>query len=184
MNNNQNWKAKRYGPKQPEHNINKLIRHAEVRVTGDGIEPSVMRIQDALKLAEEMQLDLVEIAPNAVPPVCRIIEYGKYLYELKQKKKEQRKNSNEQKVKEMQVTLNIGDADIQTKVNNARGWLTEGDKVRCILLFKGRNIVYKDRGEMLLLRIFQMLMDIGKADQLPQIDGKRMTMLISPKKTK
>lgn len=181
-----NWKNnKRYGPKQPEHNINRAIRHPEVRVTGEGIESQVVSIQEAQRMADELGLDLVEIASQAQPPVCKIVEYGKFLYELKRKKKEIQKNTQEQKTKEMQLTPNIGEADIQTKCNHAREWLSvDGDKVRCIVLFKGRNIVYKDKGEMLLLKIYQLLEDVAKAEQLPKLEGKRMSMVLSPKNKK
>lgn len=184
MDNKPNWKNKRYGPKQPEHNINKAIRHPQVRITGEGVESKVVSIQEAQRMADELGLDLVEISATAQPPVCRIVEYGKFLYEMKQKKKEIKKNTQEQKTKEMQLTPNIGEADIQTKCKNAREWLGDGDKVRCIVIFKGRNIVYKDKGEMLLLKVYQLLEDVAKAEHLPKLEGKRMSMVLSPNRKK
>lgn len=169
--------------KQAEHAINGFIRHAEVRITGDVVgESRVVSIGEAQRIADEHQLDLVEVSPNATPPVCRVCNYSKFLYDLKQKRREQKKNTVKSETKEMRLTYVTDEHDIDFKVRNAIGWLKGGDKVRCVIRFKGRTIVYKDQGEILLLRVSQMLEEFGKIEAFPKLDGKNMTMTIAPKK--
>ncbi len=169
--------------KQAEHAINGFIRHAEVRITGDVVgESRVVSIGEAQRIADEHQLDLVEVSPNATPPVCRICDYSKFLYDLKQKRREQKKNAIKSEVKEMRLTYVTDEHDIDFKVRHAINWLKNGDKVRCVIRFKGRTIVYRDQGEVLLLRVSQMLEDFGKIEAFPKLDGKVMSMTIAPKK--
>lgn len=172
---------RKFGPKAPEHNINEHVRHQEVRITGDGVESRIVSRHEALSIARQMGVDLVEIVANANPPVCRIIDYKKFLYEKKRKERDMKNNAKEQKLKEMQLTPNIGDHDVETKVKHAREWLMDGDKVRCVVLFKGRNIMHKDRGEVLLLKICQMLEDCAKVEFLPKLEGKKMSVMLAPK---
>ncbi|MEI6508677.1 MAG: translation initiation factor IF-3 [Bacteroidota bacterium] len=166
---------------EAEHKINSLIRAHEVRLVGDNVEPGVYSIGDALRLSDELELDLVEISPNAEPPVCKIIDYKKFLYEQKKKKKEQKANTVKQEVKEIRFGPNTDEHDFDFKVKHAEKFLNDGDKVRAFVLFKGRSIVYKERGELLLLQFAQKLQDIGKVEQLPKLEGKKMFLMMSPK---
>jgi translation initiation factor IF-3 len=151
-----------------------------VRVVGDEIETAVMSVQDALKLADQMELDLVEISPNADPPVCKIVDYQKFLYQ--QKKKKSRKTS-KVVVKEIR-SVNTDDHDYNFKLKHAMRFLEEGAKVRAYVFFKGRSILFKEQGEVLLLRFANDLEEYGKVEQLPRLEGKRMIISFSPKKKK
>lgn len=178
--------ANRYGrgmrtQKEPEHKINEKIRANQVRLVGENIEVGVYSIQEALRMAQEQELDLVEISPNADPPVCKIVDYKKFLYEQKKKKKEQKANSVKQEVKEIRFGPNTDEHDFDFKVKHAEKFLKEGNKVRAFVFFKGRAIVYKERGEVLLLQFAQKLQDVGKVEQLPRLEGKKMFLLMSPK---
>ncbi|MCU0423139.1 MAG: translation initiation factor IF-3 [Bacteroidia bacterium] len=153
----------------------------EVRLVGENITPGVFSISEALKLAEELELDLVEISPNAVPPVCRIVDYKKFLYEQKKKKKELKANSVKQEVKEIRFGPNTDEHDFEFKLKHAEKFLNDGNKVRAFVFFKGRAIVYKERGEVLLLQFAQRLSEIGKVEQLPKLEGKKMFLLMAPK---
>jgi translation initiation factor IF-3 len=166
---------------EPEHKINRLIRAREVRLVGDNVEQGVFSLDEAIKIAEEQELDLVEISPNAVPPVCRVIDYKKYLYEQKKKKKEQKANQGKQEVKEIRFGPNTDEHDFDFKVKHAEKFLKDGNKVRAFVLFRGRAIVYKERGEVLLLQFAQKLQELGKVEQLPKLEGKKMFLLMSPK---
>jgi translation initiation factor IF-3 len=166
---------------EPEHKINGLIRAREVRLVGDNVEPGVLTIGDALRLAEELELDLVEISPNAEPPVCKIVDYKKFLYEQKKKKKEQKANHIKQEVKEIRFGPNTDEHDFEFKVKHAEKFLSEGNKVRAFVLFRGRAIVYKERGELLLLQFAQKLQELGKVEQLPKLEGKKMFLMMTPK---
>jgi len=168
--------------KQREHKINEEIRHPNVRVTGDDIESQVVTIQEALRMAREAGVDLVEIAPSANPPVCKIIEYGKLLYEKKRKDKENKKNQDQVEIKELRLTPSTDEHDLQFKCNNAMKWLADGNKVKAVVVFKGRMIKYKEMGEILLLKLSVMLEDHGKVEQLPKLEGFKMTMMVIPKK--
>ena len=153
-----------------------------MRVVGDGIESAVYPLEEALELATAQDLDLVEISPKAVPPVCKIIDYKKFLYEQKRKEKELKKNQSKVVVKEIRYGPNTDDHDFDFKLKHARAFLTEGAKVKAYVFFKGRTIVFKDRGEILLLKLAQEIDDLGVVEQMPQLMGKRMIMMINPKK--
>jgi len=166
--------------KKREHKINEEIMHPEVRISGDKVESSIVPIQEALRLAKDLNVDLVEISPNANPPVCKLIEYGKLLYEKKLKDKEQKKNQVQSELKELRLTPTTDEHDIAFKTKNAIGWLKQGDKVKIVVVFKGRMIQHKSAGELLLLKLAQSLEDVGRAEQLPKLEGFKMTMIIVP----
>ena len=151
---------------------------------GENIEPKVMDIRDALTLADEMELDLVEISPNADPPVCKIVDYQKFLYQQKKKQKEIKANAAKIVVKEIRFGPNTDDHDYNFKLKHAINFLEEGAKVRAYVFFKGRSILFKEQGEKLLARFVVDLDDYGKVDQTPRLEGKRMIIILSPKKKK
>ena len=153
-----------------------------VRVVGEEIEADVMSIQDALKLADSLELDLVEISPNADPPVCKIVDYQKFLYQQKKKQKEIKAKTSKVVVKEIRFGPNTDDHDYNFKLKHAMKFLEEGAKVRAYVFFKGRSILFKEQGEVLLLRFANDLEEYGKVEQLPRLEGKRMIMIIAPKK--
>ena len=165
-----------------QHRINEQIRAKEVRIVGDDIESAVYPIAQALRLAEEHEADLVEISPNAVPPVCRIIDYSKFLYQLKKRQKEQKAKQVKVNVKEIRFGPQTDDHDYEFKLKHAKGFLSDGDKVKAYVFFKGRSILFKEQGEVLLLRFAQDLEEYGKVESMPTLEGKRMTMFIAPKK--
>lgn len=154
-----------------------------VRVVGDNVEPTIIPIKEALALAEQLGLDLVEIVPTANPPVCKIIDYKKFLYEQKKKQKEIKANAAKVVLKEIRLGPNTDDHDFNFKLKHGIKFLEEGAKLKVFVFFKGRSIVYKEQGEVILLRFAQELEDVGKVDQLPKLEGKRMIMLMSPKKS-
>ncbi len=166
-----------------QHRINDQIRAKEVRIVGDEIESKIYPIAQALRLAEEHEADLVEISPNAQPPVCRIIDYSKFLYQLKKRQKEQRAKQVKINVKEIRFGPQTDEHDYNFKLKHAISFLKDGDKVKAYVFFKGRSILFKEQGEVLLLRFANDLEDCAKVDQLPVLEGKRMTILLSPKKT-
>jgi len=169
--------------KEAAERINKQIRGVdEVRVVGEGIETRIVSIQDALKIAEDMGLDLVEISPNIKPPICKVVDYGKLLYERKQKDKLQKQNNKKVKVKEIRLTYNTGEHDFNFKLRHAINFLQEGDKVKASVFFSGRENNYTEIGNLLLLRFIDSLSDYGKAEALPKMDGKRLWVMINPKK--
>jgi translation initiation factor IF-3 len=155
-----------------------------VRVVGENIEASIMSLGDALRLADEMELDLVEISPNADPPVCKIIDYQKFLYQQKKKQKEIKANAAKIVVKEIRFGPNTDDHDYNFKLKHAINFLEEGAKVRAYVFFKGRSILFKEQGEKLLARFVNDLDEYGKVDQTPRLEGKRMIIILSPKKKK
>ena len=165
-----------------QHRINEQIRAKEVRIVGDDIESAVYPIAQALKLAEEHEADLVEISPNAVPPVCRIIDYSKFLYQLKKRAKEQKAKQVKVNVKEIRFGPQTDEHDYNFKLKHAIGFLQDGDKVKAYVFFKGRSILFKEQGEVLLLRFANDLEDYAKVEQMPLLKGKRMTISLSPKK--
>ena len=165
-----------------QHRINEQIRAKEVRIVGDEVEPKVYPIAQALRLAEEHEADLVEISPNAQPPVCRIIDYSKFLYQLKKRQKEQKAKQVKVNVKEIRFGPQTDDHDYNFKLKHAKGFLEDGDKVKAYVFFKGRSILFKEQGEVLLLRFANDLEDYAKVDQMPVLEGKRMTIQLSPKK--
>ena len=143
-----------------------------------------MSLSDALRLADEMELDLVEISPNADPPVCKIVDYQKFLYQQKKKQKEIKANAAKIVVKEIRFGPNTDDHDYNFKLKHAINFLEEGAKVRAYVFFKGRSILFKDQGEKLLARFVSDLEEYGKVDQTPRLEGKRMIIILSPKKKK
>ena len=153
-----------------------------MRVVGEGIEAKIVPIREALMIAEQAGLDLVEISPTANPPVCRVLDYKKFLFEQKKKQKEIKAKSAKVVVKEIRMGPNTDDHDFEFKLRHAKKFLEEGAKVRVEVFFKGRSIVYKDQGEIILLKFASLLEEIGKVEQLPKLEGKRMMMMIAPKK--
>ncbi len=149
---------------------------------GDNIESDIYQLRDALQKAEELGLDLVEISPTANPPVCKIMDYKKFLYEQKKKQKEIKAKSAKIVVKEIRLGPNTDDHDFDFKLKHAIKFLQEGAKVKVDVFFKGRSIIYKDKGELILLRFAEALEDYGKVERLPKLEGKRMIMIIAPKK--
>ncbi|MFO7843883.1 MAG: translation initiation factor IF-3 [Bacteroidales bacterium] len=173
---------KGFRKEEPTHRINNRIRAKVVRVVGDNIDnPGVYSIEDAIKLADEMELDLVEISPKADPPVCKIIDYQKFLYQQKKKLKEQKAKTQKVVVKEIRFGPNTDEHDYQFKLNHARKFLEDGAKVKAFVFFKGRSILFKEKGEILLLRLAQELEELAKVEQMPKLEGKRMIMFLSPK---
>ena len=171
------------GRQEEPYRINHKIRVREVRLVGDFVEGgnAVLPIEKAIKLAQDNELDLVEISPNAEPPVCKIIDYAKFKYEQKKKQKEIKANAQKTVVKEIRFGPNTDDHDFNFKLKHAENFLKEGAKVKSYVHFAGRSIVYKERGEILLLRFAQALEEWGKVEQMPHLEGKRMFLLIAPK---
>ncbi len=165
-----------------QHRINEQIRAKEVRIVGDDMEPAVYPIAQALRMAEDRDVDLVEISPNAQPPVCKLIDYSKFLYQLKKRQKEQKAKQVKVDVKEIRFGPQTDDHDYNFKLKHAIGFLQDGDKVKAYVFFKGRSILFKEQGEVLLLRFANDLEEYGKVDQMPVLEGKRMTIFLSPKK--
>lgn len=168
--------------KEDAHRINNNIRVREVRLVGDNVENGVYSTSEALRLADELELDLVEISPTAEPPVCKIMDYQKFLYQQKKKQKEAKAKSVKVVVKEIRFGPQTDEHDFQFKLKHAKSFLEEGAKVKAYVFFKGRSILFKEQGEVLLLRFATELEDLVKVDQLPQLEGKRMIMMLSPKK--
>jgi translation initiation factor IF-3 len=153
-----------------------------VRVVGENIETGIYPIKEAIDIADEMGLDLVEISPNASPPVCKVIDYKKFLYDQKKKQKLIKAKSAKIVVKEIRLGPNTDDHDFNFKLKHAIKFLSDGAKVKVDVFFKGRSIIYKEKGEIILLKFAQELAEYGKVEQLPKLEGKRMIMIISPKK--
>ncbi len=166
---------------EPEHNLNGRIRAIEVRLVGDNVENGVFSLSAAQQMADEQELDLVEISSNATPPVCRVVDYKKFLYERKMKAKEVKANTVKQEVKEIRFGPNTDEHDFEFKLKHAEKFLSEGNKVRAFVLFRGRAIVYKERGEVLLLQFAQRLSELGKVEMMPKLEGKKMILQLSPK---
>ncbi|HHC78459.1 MAG TPA: translation initiation factor IF-3 [Flavobacteriia bacterium] len=162
--------------------MNDKIRATEVRLVGDNVKVDVYSLANAKKLAEELELDLVEISPNATPPVCKIIDYKKFLYEQKKREKDLKSKASKVVIKEIRFGPNTDDHDYEFKKKHAIKFLKDGAKLKAYVFFKGRSIIYKDKGEILLLRLAQELEEYGKLEQMPRLEGKRMTMFIAPKK--
>lgn len=171
--------------KEDPHRINnKIYGVNEVRVVGENVEQGVYPFSQALRMAEELGLDLVEISPTAVPPVCRITDYKKFLYDLKKKQKEIKAKQSTVEVKEIRFGPNTDEHDVNFKLKHARNFLEEGHKVKAFVFFRGRSIVFKERGEILLLKFAQDLEDVGLVESMPKLEGKRMIMFLIPKKKK
>jgi translation initiation factor IF-3 len=161
-----------------------MIRVPQVRLVGENIEVGVYSIQDALRIAQDQQLDLVEISPQADPPVCKIIDYNKFLYEKKKKEKEMKANSKVSEVKEIRFTPNTDDHDFDFKAKHAENFLKDGNKVKAYVQFKGRAIQFKERGELLILKFAERLAEFGVLESLPKMEGKRMLAIWAPKSQK
>lgn len=170
--------------REPEHRINDRITASEVRVVGENVEQGVYPTSKALEMAYERGLDLVEISPGATPPVCRIVDYNKFLYEQKKKQKEIKAKTVKTVIKEIRFGPNTDEHDVDFKVKHAEKFLQEGSKVRAYVFFRGRAIVYKERGELLLLQFAQRLDNVGKVEMMPKLEGKKMFILIAPKAVK
>jgi translation initiation factor IF-3 len=155
-----------------------------VRLVGDNVEVGVYPLAKAMELAAEEGLDLVEISPKANPPVCKIIDYKKFLYEQKKREKAMKVKASKVVVKEIRFGPNTDDHDYEFKKKHAEKFLKDGAKLKAYVFFKGRSIVYKDQGEILLLRLASELEELGKVEQMPKLEGKRMTMFIAPKTKK
>lgn len=170
------------GNDKAKHAINERIRAREVRLVGDNVENGVVSIQEALRIADEQGLDLIEISPNAEPPVCRVLDYQKFLYQQKKRAKEQKAKQAKVVVKEIRFGPQTDDHDYNFKLKHAIGFLQEGSKVKAYVFFKGRSILFKEQGEVLLLRFANDLEEYGKVEQMPLLEGKRMIIMLTPKK--
>ncbi len=165
-----------------QYRVNEQIHVREVRIVGDDVESVVMPTHKALQLAESKGVDLVEISPNAAPPVCRLIDYSKFLYQQKKRQKEMKAKQVKVDVKEIRFGPQTDDHDYNFKLKHAQGFLADGDKVKAYVFFKGRSILFKEQGEVLLLRFANDLEEYGKVEQMPVLEGKRMIIFIAPKK--
>ena len=166
-----------------QYRVNEQIRSREVRIVGDDVEAIVVPTQKALQMAEQKGLDLVEISPNAQPPVCRLIDYSKFLYQQKKRQKELKAKQVKVEVKEIRFGPQTDEHDYNFKLKHAKEFLSEGDKVKAYVFFRGRSILFKEQGEVLLLRFANDLEEYGKVEQMPVLEGKRMIIFLAPKKT-
>jgi translation initiation factor IF-3 len=167
--------------KEAEHRINHFIRAPQVRLVGDNVEVGVYSIQDALRKAQDLQLDLVEISPTVDPPVCKIIDYNKFLYDKKKKEKEMKAKSKVSEVKEIRFTPNTDDHDFDFKAKHAESFLKDGNKVKAYVQFKGRAIQFQERGQLLLLKFAERLAEVGVLENMPKMEGRRMLAMFAPK---
>ncbi|RLD26051.1 MAG: translation initiation factor IF-3 [Bacteroidetes bacterium] len=164
--------------------MNSKIRAEEVRLVGDNVEVGVYATTKAMEIANEEGLDLVEISPNANPPVCKVMDYKKFLYEQKKREKALKSKATKVIIKEIRFGPNTDDHDYQFKKKHAEKFLKDGAKLKAFVFFKGRSIIFKEKGQILLLRLAQDLEEVGKVEQMPKLEGKRMIMFIAPKKGK
>ena len=162
--------------------INEKITAHEIRLVGENIDVGVYKLQHALSIAREQGLDLVEISPKAVPPVCKILEYKKFLYEQKKRENSLKSRASKVVIKEIRFGPQTDDHDYEFKKKHAEKFLLDGAKLKAFVFFKGRSIVYKEKGQILLLRLAQDLEEYGKVEQMPELEGKKMSILIPPKK--
>ena len=169
---------------QQEHRTNHMIRVPQVRLVGENIEVGVYPIAEAQRIAKDQGLDLVEISPQADPPVCKMIDYNKFLYEKKKKEKEMKAKSKVSEVKEIRFTPNTDDHDFDFKSKHAEKFLKDGNKVKAYVQFKGRAIMFKERGELLLLKFAERLEEVGTLESMPKLEGKRMFAIFAPKSQK
>ncbi len=179
---------------EPQHKINGLISVPKIRLVGDNfdaiseaagrtLEPGIFNTKEAVNWARQMDIDLVEISPKADPPVCKIIDYKKFLYQAKKREKEMKAKTKKTVIKEIRFGPNTDEHDFQFKLKHAQKFLEEGSKVKAYVHFRGRTIVFKDRGELLLLKLLNELDELGTAEELPKLEGRRMIVIISPKKS-
>src|SRR3978361_501368 len=169
---------------QQEHKTNFMIRVPQVRLVGENIEVGVYPIAEAQRIANDQGLDLVEISPQADPPVCKVIDYNKFLYEKKKKEKEMKAKSKVSEVKEIRFTPNTDDHDFDFKSKHAENFLKDGNKVKAYVQFKGRAIMFKERGELLLLKFAERLVQVGTLESMPKLEGKRMFAIFAPNSQK
>jgi len=153
-------------------------------MVGDQVEPKIVPLDEALRIARSLELDLVEISPNAEPPVCKVIDYRKFIYDQKKRLKTIKSKAQKVVIKELRFGPNTGEHDFEFKLKHARSFLTDGAKVKAFVFFRGRSIIFKDQGQILLLKLAQALEDIGVVEEMPKLDGKKMIMIIAPKKNK
>jgi len=178
--NQNNFPRKNRFSREPLFKINNLIKAETVRITGENIESKIINLQEAIAISESLGLDLVEINGESNPVICKICDYSKFLYEKKKKDKE-KKNANKHSLKEMKLGAHINQHDIDFKLKNSRKFLENGDKIKAYIQFRGREIIYKEQGELVLLRFIESLSDIGKPENFPKLEGKSMFVIISPK---
>lgn len=169
---------------QQEHRTNHMIKAPMVRLVGENIEVGVYPISEAQKIANDQELDLVEISPQADPPVCKVIDYNKFLYEKKKREKDMKAKSKVSEVKEIRFTPNTDDHDFDFKSKHAENFLKDGNKVKAYVQFKGRAIMFKERGELLLLKFAERLVEVGTLESMPKLEGKRMFAIFAPKSQK
>ncbi|MTI32775.1 translation initiation factor IF-3 [Cytophagales bacterium RKSG123] len=172
------------GRVEEPYKVNRKITASEVRLVGDNVEVGIYRLDNALKIAQEQNLDLVEISPKADPPVCKVIDYSKFKYEQKKKQKEIKAKAQKTVIKEIRFGPNTDDHDFNFKLKHAQNFLKDGSKVKAYVHFVGRTIVFKERGEILLLKFAQALEEYAKVEQLPKLEGKRMFLFLAPKVSK
>lgn len=171
-----------------EHRTNNRIRAPRVRIagshpeTGEKLESVILDINDAIKMANDLEVDLVEISPNANPPVCWIVDYNKFLYEQKKRKKAMEQNNQKSETKELRLTPHTDEHDLNFKAKHAQNWLSNGDRVKCSVFFRGRSIVFKEQGQIILLKLATMVEDFGVVESMPKMEGKKMFMNLVPKK--
>jgi translation initiation factor IF-3 len=166
--------------REDKHRINRKITSEELRLVGDNVEVGVYSLSKALAIANDQGLDLVEISPKAVPPVCKVMDYKKFLYEQKKREKTLKSKAAKVVVKEIRFGPNTDDHDYNFKKKHAEKFLKEGAKLKAFVFFKGRSIIFKEQGQILLLRLAQDLEELGKVEQMPKLEGKRMIMFIAP----
>ncbi|WP_415191949.1 translation initiation factor IF-3 [Psychroserpens sp.] len=170
--------------KEDQHKINSKIRAEKIRLVGNNIEVGIYETKAALAIADEQGLDLVEISPKADPPVCKVMDYKKFLYEQKKRDKALKSKATKVTIKEIRFGPQTDDHDYEFKKKHAEKFLKDGAKLKAFVFFKGRSIIFKEQGQILLLRLAQDLEELGKVEQMPRLEGKRMTMFIAPKKVK
>jgi translation initiation factor IF-3 len=163
------------------HRINKYIVADPIRLVGDNVEQGIVALEDALKASVEQELDLVEVSPNAKPPVCKVLDYRKFLYEQKKKAKELKATQTKSDIKEIRFGPNTDEHDVNFKLKHATKFIEEGHKVRAYVFFRGRSIVFKERGELLLLQFAEKLQEVAKLEQMPKMEGKKMIIVLAPK---
>ena len=168
--------------KEDQHRINENIVAKEVRLVGENLEQGVYPISQAIDIADRQGLDLVEISPNAVPPVCKVVDYQKFLYQQKKREKEMKKKSTTVVVKEIRFGPQTDEHDYNFKLKHAQEFIKQGCKIRAYVFFKGRSILFKEQGEILLLRLANDLEEVAKVESMPELEGKKMSVMLSPKK--
>ena len=166
------------------HKINEHITASQIRLVGDNVEPGLISLEKGLALANDLDLDLVEISAKTEPPICKIIDYKKFLYEQRKKQKKIKANTSKVVLKELRFGPNTDEHDFNFKLKHAIKFLQDGSKLKAHVFFKGRSIIYKEKGEILLLKLAQEVEEYGIVEQMPKLEGKRMIMLVVPKKKK